>query len=151
MVSSPADRDTLIRQHVYDVTLALGSPPAVADLCLATNLPETEVRTSLQRLSARHVLVLQRQSGEILMAAPFSAVPTGFLVQTPRYSAFANCIWDALGIPAMLGETAVIRTACGCCGERMELTVGMDGLETTEGVIHFAIPAARWWEDIVFT
>lgn len=151
MASSPSNHDTLIRQHVYDVTLALGSPPTVADLCLATNLPEAEVRTSLQRLSADHVLVLQRQSREILMAAPFSAVPTAFLVQTPRYSAFANCIWDALGIPAMLGETAVVRTTCGCCGERMELAVGIDGLETTDGVIHFAIPAARWWEDIVFT
>lgn len=151
MVSSPENQDTLVRQHVYDMTLAVGSPPTVADLCLTTHLPEAEVRTSLQRLSAGHVVVLQRQSGEILMAAPFSAVPTNFLVQTPRYSAFANCIWDALGIPAMLGGTAVIRTACGCCGERMEVTVGPDGLESGDGTIHFAIPAARWWEDIVFT
>ncbi len=151
MGSSPANQDTLIRQHVYDAALALGSPPTVIDLCTTTRLLEAEVRTSLQRLSDAHVLVLQRQSGEILMAAPFSAVPTAFLVRTSRYSAFANCIWDALGIPAMLGETAVIRTACGCCGERMELDVEKDGPATGVGVIHFAIPAARWWEDIVFT
>jgi hypothetical protein len=151
MNDSPATQDTLIRQHVYDMTLALGSPPTVADLCPVSNLPEAEVRASLQRLATGHVLVLQRQSGEILMAMPFSAVPTTFLVQTRRYSAFAPCIWDALGIPGMLGEAAIIRTACGCCGERVELKVGLDGPETPDGVIHFAIPAARWWEDVVFT
>jgi len=145
------DQDTLVRQHVYEAAVALGAPPTVADLSLATRLPEAEVQASLQRLAAGHVLVLQQLSGEILMAAPFSAVPTGFQVQTSRYSAFANCVWDALGIPAMSGETAVIRTACGCCGERMEVAVGTDGPQAGDGAIHFAIPAARWWEDIVFT
>jgi hypothetical protein len=144
-------QDALIRRHVYSVALERGSPPTVAEISRATDLPEGDVRAGLQRLSAGRVLVLQPGSGEILMAAPFSAVPTAFLVQTSRYQAFANCIWDALGIPAMLGEAAVIRTACGCCGERMELSVGRDGPETTDGVIHFALPAARWWEDIVFT
>ena len=151
MVSAPEHQDTLVRQQVYEVTSAVGTPPAIADLALATHLPEAKVRDSLQRLSAGHVLVLQEQSGEILMAAPFSAVPTSFVVHTPRYRTFANCIWDALGIPAMLQETAVIQTACGCCGERLAITVGPDGPEAVDGIIHFAVPAARWWEDIVFT
>ena len=150
MVASP-NQDSLIRHHVYAMTMAVGLPPTVADLCLATRIPEPELRAGLRRLAAGHILVLQPESGEILMAAPFSAVPTAFLVQTPRYRSFANCIWDALGIPAMLSEPAVIRTGCGCCGENMELKVGTGGLEAGEGIVHFAIPAARWWEDIVFT
>ena len=149
MDSSPADHDSLVRRQVYAATLALGVPPTIADLCVSTRLPAAEVRNSLQRLAAGDVLVLQH-SGEILMAAPYSAVPTGFLVETPRYRAFANCIWDALGIPAMSGESAVIRTACGCCGEQQALTVEGDSV-TGDGVIHFAVPAAHWWDDIVFT
>ena len=51
----------------------------------------------------------------------------------------------------MLGENAAIQTACGCCGEKMDITVGANGPEPADGVIRFAIPAALWWEDIVFT
>jgi hypothetical protein len=36
------------------------------------------------------------------MANPFSAVPTPFLVRSGDRSWYGNCIWDALGIPAML-------------------------------------------------
>ena len=57
----------------------------------------------------------------------------------------------ALGIPAMLNCDARIVAACGDCGEGITLAV-MDGevVGHTE-VIHFAVPAARWWQDIVFT
>ncbi len=151
VTTAGTDDDSRIRQQIYDVTLSTGTPPGVVALGLSLALAEAEVRNGLQRLAAAHVLVLQPQSGEILMAAPFSAVPTNFLVQTPRYRAFANCIWDALGIPAMTGEPATIETACGCCGEQMRVEVGRTGLEAGEGIIHFAIPAAGWWQDIVFT
>jgi hypothetical protein len=151
MVSPPESQDGLIRRHVYELAFATGAPPTIADLSSATRLPGDTVRESLQRLAAGQVLVLQQHSGEILMAAPFSAVPTAFVVQTPRFNAFANCVWDALGIPAMLGQAAVIHTACGCCGEKMDVTVGENEPEPAAGIIHFAIPAARWWEDIVFT
>ena len=37
------------------------------------------------------------------MVPPFLAVPTPFLVETSRYTCYANCAWDALGVPAMRG------------------------------------------------
>lgn len=57
------------------------------------------------------------------MAPPFSAVPTPFAVDTSRHSAYANCAWDALGVPIMLGERARVVTACGCCGEAITLEI----------------------------
>ena len=33
-----------------------------------------------------------------------------------RRSYFGNCIWDALGVAAMLGEDVEIPAACGDCG-----------------------------------
>jgi hypothetical protein len=33
----------------------------------------------------------------------------------------------------------------------MALSVTPDRVESGEGVAHFAVPASRWWEDIVFT
>lgn len=85
------------------------------------------------------------------MAPPFSAVPTPFAVFAAERLYFGNCIWDALGIPAMLSCDARVETSCGCCGEAMSMTVADQSLQTSEGLVHFAIPARKWWEDIVFS
>ncbi len=146
-----ADRfDIEVRAHVFDVTLQLGDPPSVAEVAAGLRADVAEVRAALERLAAGRVLVLERGTGEILMANPFSAVPTPFLVETDDLQSFGNCIWDALGIAAMRGRDARIVTSCGCCGNEMELRV-TDGEVQGDGIIHFAIPARRWWEDIVFT
>ncbi len=89
------------------------------------------------------------------MANPLSAVPTPFVVETqadtgPR-SWYGNCIWDALGVIAMLQHDGRVLTSCGCCGESMAVTVRNSQVESKPpGVVHFAIPARRWWDDIVF-
>lgn len=140
-----------MRRVIYDVALTRGSVPAVSDLAAAVGRPRVEIEESLRRLAEAHVLVLQQESGEILMAAPFSAVPTPFVVETPRFRAYGNCIWDALGIAAMVRSDAVVHTTCGCCGEAMQLHVEDDSLREREGIVHYAIPALQWWSDIVFT
>ena len=111
----------------------------------------TNVRRALARLEQARTLVLQRASGELLMAPPFSAVPTPFVVESPRHTAYANCMWDALGVPITLDQSAHIITACGCCGEAMVVFADADKPPAGEAIIHFAVPAARWWDDIVFT
>ena len=84
------------------------------------------------------------------MANPFSAVPTPFLVKAGGRSYYGNCIWDAMGVPAMLKQDALIEASCGCCGSAMNLKITNGSLEETGGIAHFAIPAAHWWDDIVF-
>ena len=52
----------------------------------------------------------------------------------------------------MLADRAVIQTQCPVSGVSVQLDVDRDGPESrNEGVVHFAVPAARWWEDIGFT
>lgn len=143
--------DAEVRRQVYEHTIGVGRPPTIEETARALGVPEDEARDSFRRLAAGFVLVLQRESDEILMAAPFSAVPTPFVVRTSSQSYFANCAWDALGIPAMLREDAETLASCGCCGEAMSLKVEGGELARGEGVIHFALPAARWWENITFT
>lgn len=129
-----------LRARIYDALLRTGRAPAAADL---------GDRDALQRLAAGRVLVLD-DAGEILMAPPFSAVPTPFLVHTPQMRTFANCIWDALGIAAMARTDARVESSCGDCGAVMHVDV-IGGAVRGEGVMHFAIPARMWWQDIVFT
>jgi hypothetical protein len=132
--------DLAMRARIYDALLRSGHAPAAADL---------GDRDALQRLADGHVLVLD-DAGEILMAPPFSAVPTPFLVQTSTLRAFGNCIWDALGIAAMLQSDVEIATSCGDCGTAMGVAV-RDGVVAGDGLMHFALPARQWWQDIVFT
>ena len=48
----------------------------------------------------------------------------------------------------MLHADARIATVCGDCDEPMSLTVRSGAVVETEGTVHFALPAARWWDDV---
>jgi hypothetical protein len=64
---------------------------------------------------------------------------------------YANCVWDAYGIPAALHEDARVEAADGHTGEPMILEVRDGQPLPAPGIAHFAVPAALWWEDIVHT
>lgn len=142
--------DKVVRPYVYDYVMREGLPPTRAETSSALSRSPDEVRASFQRLADGHILVLQKGSGEVLMANPFSAVPTPFLVKAGDRSYYGNCIWDAMGIPAMLKQDAFIEASCGCCSTAMNLKITNGSLEEARGLAHFAIPAAHWWDDIVF-
>ena len=152
-MNQPAEEfDREVRRYVYDATVRRGCPPALAETADVLRVPVPDVGDAFQRLAAGRVLVLQPDTGEILMANPFSAVPTPFVVELAPggYSCFGNCIWDALGIAAMTGRDGRIKTACGDCGTAMQVTVANGTLQHAEGLVHFAIPARHWWDDIVY-
>lgn len=140
-----------VRLQVYTHFVTTGQAPTSQEVASALSCSLPEVHDAYQRLAAGKALVLQK-SGEVLMAEPFSAVPTPFTVEVGAQRWWGNCIWDALGIPAMLRQDARVVTACGCCNEAMTLEV-RDGMlrQPHAGVVHFAIPARAWWKDVVFT
>jgi Alkylmercury lyase len=142
--------DKTVRYHLYDYVMREGILPTVEETSNTLSRSSDEIKAAFQRLADGHILVLQKGSGEILMANPFSAVPTPFLVKANDRSYYGNCIWDAMGIPAMLRQDALVAASCGCCGRAMNLKITRGLLEETPGIAHFAIPAAHWWDDIVF-
>jgi len=151
MNQSTEEFDYQVRKAVYEVTLQRGYPPTLVEASSQLQADLQEVGAAFQRLAAGRVLVLQPESGEILMANPFSAVPTPFLVELDAYSCYGNCIWDALGVLAMLKKDGRIATSCPDCGTAMQVRVANGSVQATQGLIHFAIPAVQWWDDIVFT
>ncbi len=142
--------DTRVRCHVYDYVMREGTPPSAAAAAAALGHSTEEVTAAFRRLADARILVLQHDTGEILMANPFSAGPTPFQVHAGGRTFFGNCIWDAFGIFAMLRHDGRLDTSCGCCGTAMQLTVTRGMLDPGEGIAHFGIPAAHWWDDIVF-
>jgi hypothetical protein len=144
------DFDTSVRSLVYFTVINTGVVPLADDVASSLDATRGEVLASFRRLADARIVALQPDRGELLMVPPFSAVPTPFFVVAGSIKAFANCIWDALGIAAMLHSDARIQTSCGDCGTSMDVEV-RDGNVLGEGVVHFAIPARSWWKDIVFT
>ncbi len=150
MATSELHLDQAVRRTIYDGIIQTGLAPSIAEVASTLAVPVAEVQASYRRLADAHILVLQQDS-QVLMVDPFSAVPTPFFVQVASRSYFGNCIWDALGIPAMLKEDTIIRASCGDCGTAMTFRITQGVLEPVKGIAHFAIPAAHWWENIVYT
>jgi len=150
-----ADFNHRVRMRLYELFVESGRCPSKVEIAADMGCGVGEVASAFNELAAAHMLVLQPGSGEVLMANPLSAVPTPFLVQTegasgPR-SWYGNCIWDALGVIAMLQGDGRVLASCGCCGESMSVSVRRGEVACEPpGVVHFALPARQWWDDIVF-
>jgi hypothetical protein len=95
--------------------------------------------------------VLEADGESIRMAPPFSGVPTQHRVTAAGVSYYANCAWDALGVPAALQRPATVYSRCEQSLEPLELAVSTDGPESCDWLFHCVVPAAQWWDDIVFT
>ena len=143
--------DTEVRLQLYRDFIESGRPPSITRVAGLMGAPLEAVRAAFERLAAGKAIVLQPSSREVLMANPLSAVPSPFLVRTSGRVFFGSCVWDALGIIAMLQADGTLETSCSCCGEAMSIDVRDGQPQVVEGIIHFPIPAKRWWEDIVFT
>jgi hypothetical protein len=109
------------------------------------------VLDSYQRLRAQRLLVLEEDGSSIRMAPPFSGVPTQHIVEAEGIQYFANCAWDALGIPAALQKPATVHSRCEQSAEPFHLQVDLKGPEPSDWLFHCLVPAAKWWDDIVFT
>ena len=145
-----AELDNSLRLYTYRQVVASGRAPTMAQAAKEMGCSEAEVRAAYARLSESHAFMLT-EIGELWRVAPFSAIPTAFPVESGGRIYYANCIWDALGIPAMLGQDATIPASCACCNLEMTLRVRAGSLLPHEGLIHVAVPARRWYEDVVFT
>ena len=149
------DFKTTVRVKLYQMFVAGGRCPTKEELARALDCSLFDVAAAYRELAAAHTLVLQPGSGEGLMANPLSAVPTPFVVETydrvATRSSDGNCIWDGFGVIAMLRTDGRVLNSCACWGEAMTVSV-RNGAVVSEpaGLVHFAIPARQWWDDIVF-
>jgi hypothetical protein len=135
--------DVELRNLVYRRFVELGRAPTIEEL--GTD------EASLRRLHDAHWLVLEPDRPEIRMANPFSAVPTPHRVEAGGRSWWANCAWDAFGIPAALDVDGHVSTSCPDCGDAIEIDLVDRRAEPATDVFHVLVPARHWWDDIVFT
>jgi hypothetical protein len=145
------ERDLALRALTYGLFVELGRAPTADEVAVAATSSVAEVTSGWQRLHKEHAIVLNQATAEIRMANPFSAVPTAYRVNADGRWWYANCAWDAFGICAALQSDGRIEASCPDCGEGLSIVVS-DGRPDDESLLfHCLVPAAHWWDDIVFT
>lgn len=144
--------DVEVKLAVYRHFAQTGRRPTPADVAARAGTTPAAVVEAYGRLRAGKVLLLEADDpAAIRMAPPFSGVPTQHEVVARGVTFFANCAWDALGIPAALGAPAMVRSRCEQSKRPLRLEVGPDGPPASDWLFHCAVPAARWWDNLVFT
>jgi hypothetical protein len=145
------ERDVELRNLTYGLFVELGRAPSTDEVAGRAGTTAAEVLSGWRRLHHAHALVLDPATDELRMANPFSAVPTAYRVLADGRWWYANCAWDAFGVCAALHVDGHIETSCPDCGERLTIEV-QDGRPDDDSLLfHCLVPAARWWDDIVFT
>jgi hypothetical protein len=140
-----------VRRYIYDQIVQTSMAPSTAETAKALGRPEPDVDTAYHALAEARAIVLRPHSSTIWMAMPFANTQTAFTVISRGRAYYANCAWDAFGVPALLHDDARIFTTCADCGGALERKVTSGRLTEPRGVVHFAIAARRWWDDVGFT
>lgn len=144
--------DTSVKLALYDRIAASARMPDAAEVAQILGVEQSAVEETFLRLQQKRLLVLEPGTKDrIRMAPPFSGVPTQHVTHIDGKSYFANCAWDALGIAAALHKDADIDSECADCGEAMHFEVRGSAPVPRECAVHFAVPAAHWWDDIIHT
>jgi Alkylmercury lyase len=131
-MTGPVERE---RQEIFRAFAVTGAPPPVND------------EEAVAALADQRVVVLEPGTGEILMAPPFATHRSGATeVRSGVRRWWSPCAWCGMGIVAALGlHDAVLRT------DGVEIRV-RNGRVVDDGLLlHVAVPAAAWWEDMTFT
>jgi hypothetical protein len=151
MPGESVDFDLEVKLAVYRHFADTGERPSAERIGERVGASTAEVLEAYRRLRAQRVLVLESDGASIRMAPPFSGVPTQHVVGAGGVSYFANCAWDALGIPAALQAPATVHSRCEQTMELLHLEVGRLGPAKCDWLFHCVVPASHWWDDIAFT
>jgi hypothetical protein len=149
-----------IRHFVYQHFADTTRPPSVDVTAAHFDISTEEAGEHYKELHNRHAFLLDLETTTVRMANPFSGIPTDFKVHVNGKTYYANCAWDMLGIPSALHTDAVVEAVCTESNEtvRLEVKDGQIMQSRSEAewtnhqlLVHFPIPFARWYDDLVFT
>ena len=146
------DLDTKVKFAIYEITAESGRVPSSSDVSRKIDIDEAEVLAAFGHLHTKRLILPEPgDPTRIRMAPPFSGVPTKFPVEARGKQYYANCVWDAYGIAAALHCDAISHTSDGQTGEPLTLGVKNGAPVLKPYVAHFAVPAAHWWDNLIFT
>jgi len=140
-----------VRSFIYKWLVEHERPPSAAETAAGLSIDLGQAQDAYRRLHERHAILLEPGSLTIRIANPFSGVPTGFRVHVGDHAYWANCAWDALGIPAALGADARIEAECADTHTPTVIVVEHGGVGGHGEMINFPSPFRRWYDDLIRT
>lgn len=150
MVSGALTRAS-IHHAILRSFVTRGQAPSHAELTASFGVEPDTMTAALQELAAYHGVVLHPHAHEVWIAHPFSSAPTTFVVRHEDRLWWGNCAWCSLGIAALLGgEGVTIETTLGAEGRPVAIHVEEHQVRE-DLVVHFPIPMARAWDNVIFT
>ncbi len=144
-----------VRKFIYDRIRETSHAPVIEESMRRFGLARGTAREVIGVVEANRQVVLLKGTDRILMAHPFSAVPTPFRVTLDDGQAFfANCSWDAIAMHVMLEAAVAIDSFCHHCGEKIAIELSDETVKSKrpeDPIVYLGLPAAKWWEDVVHT
>ena len=148
----PQDLETKVKLAIYAITAETGRVPNSSEVADRIDVEEQVVVEAFKSLHGKRLLFPELgDPTRIRMAPPFSGIPTKFPVEANGKQYYANCVWDAFGIAAALHCDAISHASDGHTREPLTLEIKNGAPVSKPYIAHFAVPAAHWWDDLVFT
>lgn len=138
-----------VRFHIIQTLRKTSAAPDVAETAASLDLPPSRVGDALHALAEQHRIVLLPSTDTVWMVHPFSAIATDFVVHAAGRRWYANCVWDGLSILGIVGDGR-LDTHSPQSGAPIRFDV-RNGRVAGDGIVHFLVPAKRFWDDIGFT
>ena len=140
-----------LRRFVYTELVVGGAPPKATEIGQRFGVSEDSAKQALATLKIGKTIYVSPKTGEISMCGPFSAVPTDYRVSRDDTHWYANCAWDMLGIPFIIGRDVRVEASCGDCNEPIAIDASASRAPLLDAVVHFLVPAREWYKDLEFT
>ena len=141
-----------LRLAAYMALASTGRAPETSALATALGASAEDIAAGLRELAAARHLALDTD-GRIVLAHPFATIDLGFSVKGTRTLWWGGCVWDSFAIPNLVPDEpeVLVATTCQGCGRAHAWVVGRDAPPVGDQIAHFQVPAARMWDDVVFT
>jgi Alkylmercury lyase len=141
-----------VRVEIYRTFTEKGRAPTSEEIAAALEVSVDEAESATRELADQRVIAFHPGTTRVWLAHPFCDGDAPFEVRSGDRRWAGICIWDSIGILALLGIDGEVTTDCPDCGEPIELSVSQGKLEGDAGlVIHYGVPASRWYEDVAYT
>ena len=129
-----------------------GYAPSCAALAEQLGTSVEEMASALRALADDHGVVLHPHQPEVWVIHPFATSATPFVVRQGDRLWWGNCAWCSLGIAALLGgDRVTIETSLGAEGQALAIHVDHQRVREQELWVHFPVPMARAWDNVIYT
>jgi hypothetical protein len=141
-----------VRVAIYRSFVETGRPPMPVEIAAGLNVPLSDVEAAVGDLAAQDVIALIPGTSFVWLAHPFSAAAAPYRVTADDRAWDAICIWDALGILALVDSDGRVEARCPDCNDDLAVEVRAGNVIAPEPyVAHYGVPASRWYEDVGYT